>query len=65
MDTPPVPCLGWQTIHRRVVEWRRRTRTENEPAGLSDHAHNLDHDSDRAFSRAEAQLEIQKWWWQP
>ena len=64
MYTPPVNCVGWQTIYRRVVEWRRRTHTENELAVLNEHNHNFDHDSDLPFSRAEAQLEIQKWWWQ-
>lgn len=37
MYTPPVNCVGWQTIYRRVVEWRRRTHTENELAVLNEH----------------------------
>lgn len=62
MPVPPVNHTGWQAIYRRVVEWQRRIRTDNELMMLSDHDN--DHDSDLPFSRAEAQLEVQKWWWQ-
>ena len=44
MYTPPSNCGGWQTIYRRIVEWQRRTRPENELAVLSEHDHNCDHD---------------------
>lgn len=47
MDTPSVPLLGLADHPSTRRRMARRTRTENEPAGLSDHAHNLDHDSDR------------------
>lgn len=62
MPTPPIKHEGWQAIYRRVVECQRRIRTDNELMMLSDYDH--DHDSDLPFSRAEAQLEVQKWWWQ-
>ncbi|HET7806788.1 MAG TPA: hypothetical protein VFL53_21305 [Pseudolabrys sp.] len=65
MSTLPINRAGWQSIYRRVVEWQRTTRTESELAARSERDHNFDHDADLPFSRAEAQLEIQKRWWQP
>jgi len=59
MPIPPVKRAGWQAIYRRVVEWQRRTRIDSE---LSDQVY--EHDSDLPISKAEAQLEVQKWWWQ-
>ena len=59
MPIPPVQRAGWQAIYRRVVEWQRRTRIDSE---LSDQVY--EHDSDLPISKAEAQLEVQKWWWQ-
>jgi len=61
MPIPPVQRAGWQAIYRRVVEWQRRTRIDSE---LSDQVYDHEHDSDLPISKAEAQLEVQKWWWQ-
>jgi uncharacterized protein YjiS (DUF1127 family) len=63
MSIPVINRAGWQTISRRVVEWRRRIGTRNELMTLSDLMLS-DHDPDLPFSRAEAQLEVQKWCWQ-
>jgi uncharacterized protein YjiS (DUF1127 family) len=49
-----------QSISLHVVEWRRRIRSRNELMMLSDR--NL---ADLPFGRAEAKLEVCKWFWQP
>jgi hypothetical protein len=63
MSVPFKEGAGWQTIYRRVVEWQRTIHMRDEVMMFSDH--DDDHDPDLPFSRAEAQLEVQKWWWQP
>jgi len=63
MSIPVINRAGWQAISRRVVEWRRRIGTRNELMILSDLMLS-DRDPDLPFSRAEAQLEVQKWCWQ-
>jgi hypothetical protein len=61
MSVPFKEGAGWQTIYRRVVEWQRIIRMRDEVMMFSDD----DHDPDLPFSRVEAELEVQKWWWQP
>jgi hypothetical protein len=58
MFIPFIDIVGWQAISRRVVEWKRTIPICNELVMPSEH------DPDLPFTRAEAQLEVQKWSWQ-
>jgi hypothetical protein len=57
MFVAPINSAGWQAINRRVVEWQQIPM-------LDEHNHNKEYDADLPFSRTEARLEVQKWWWQ-
>lgn len=67
----PSNRAGWQAINRRATDFQRNTRIRNEQRAIDEHDDyvnrdtdlHADCDTDLPFSRTEARLEVQRWWW--